>query len=134
MRVRVKVGFRVATQCSLLPFDTDAEEAFYNLVRKIFPGTRLVNQFPVKGFRLDFFFPDAWLAVEVDGPIHGDRQIEDLERDASLKDFGIQTVRFTNEEVFESAPFVIETMSRLLNTKPAANEPQHQKELSNAPH
>lgn len=79
-----------------------------------------MNQFPVKGFRLDFFFPDDWLAVEVDGPIHVDRESEDLERDATLKDCGIQTVRFTNEEVFGNTSFVVSTMSRLLNAKPEA--------------
>jgi len=124
---RVKVKYRAVTQRSLQPFDTDAEEAFYHLVRKRFPKVRLVNQFPVKGFRLDFFFPDTWLAVEIDGPIHYGREIEDLERDAILKDCGIQTVRFANEEVFENDSFVVSTMSRLLKVMPETCSHQHQK-------
>lgn len=53
------------------------------------------------GYILDFYFPLAGLAVELDGPIHDSRARHsyDVRRDRHLADRGIYTLRFHNEHV-----------------------------------
>jgi hypothetical protein len=51
---------------------------------------------------VDLAFPEAKLAIEVDGPRHSEdeKQIQDdCDRDASLRAMGWEVVRVTNEEV-----------------------------------
>jgi Protein of unknown function (DUF559) len=50
---------------------------------------------------VDLAFPNAKLAIEVDGPPHREeKQIQDdLDRDASLRAVGWEVIRVTNEEV-----------------------------------
>ena len=58
---------------------------------------------------VDFYCPAAKCAIEVDGMTH-DRE-EDLRRDAALEfATGVQTLRFTNEEVMRDTEGVLLTI------------------------
>ncbi len=59
------------------------------------------RQHPFEGFILDFFCPEARLAIELDGEIHKDKEIKeyDLERTRILAENGIRVLRFWNSEV-----------------------------------
>lgn len=67
-------------------------------------------------YRLDFYFPDHWICVEVDGDYHQGREFEDLERDTALSEVGIDTVRFSNRDVVDDPQFVISTLEEALRS------------------
>ncbi len=79
---------------------TLAEQIIWN---KLLKGKRLgytfLRQKPINRFILDFYCSKLNLAIEIDGEIHEARKEYDKERDAFLKQIGIQTIRFTNETV-----------------------------------
>jgi hypothetical protein len=62
----------------------------------------LVNT-DLHGFEVDFQWPDLKLAVEIDGPHHGrphDRGA-DVRQDRALQAAGYETLRFTDEDVYQ---------------------------------
>ena len=67
-------------------------------------------------YRLDLFWPDAGLVVEVDGPEHRQRLkfADDRHRDVQLSLRGLLVVRFTNEEVLADVHAVLRAIERLL--------------------
>lgn len=67
------------------------------------------REWPIAGYRVDFFFHEARLAVEVDGKYHfEDEQIQrDRKKDLFLKKHSIYVLRFTNEAVLEKIETVI---------------------------
>lgn len=81
---------------------TKAEAILWSCLRnRQLNGYKFRRQHPVAGFILDFFCPEASLAIEVDGEIHKDKEIKeyDLERSRILAENGIRVLRFWNFEV-----------------------------------
>lgn len=66
----------------------------------------------------DFYIPKPYkLIIEIDGGYHLDRKNKDYGRDRFfLFERGINTLRFTNEEVYDKE-FVLKKLSFLFNTK-----------------
>lgn len=64
-------------------------------------GRKFRRQHSVGMYVLDFYCPAERLAVEVDGSVHATEQARqhDAERDATLAQLSIHTVRITNSEV-----------------------------------
>ena len=80
---------------------TPAEKKlWYRINRRQLDGFKFRRQHPfAKRFILDFYCPEAGLAVEVDGGIH-DHQVEhDRARQSELEASGIRVLRFKNEEI-----------------------------------
>ena len=90
---------------------SDAEERFLHLVQAHDLPTPQVN-FPLGGFELDFYWPDARLAVEVDGgAAHDTRRAfhEDRRRDRNLAAVhGIQSLRVTWRDLGKPAALAAE--------------------------
>jgi len=80
---------------------TDAERAVWCLVRDRRLGAKFRRQHTVDRYTLDFYCPEARLAVEVDGGqhYHPAGQREDATRDALLAARGIDVIRFSDLEV-----------------------------------
>jgi very-short-patch-repair endonuclease len=76
------------------------------------------RQHPVDIFILDFYCHEKKLAIEVDGGIHNrEEQREwDENRTYELNEFGIQVLRFTNEEVINSVQEVVKSILGYLNS------------------
>lgn len=66
------------------------------------------------GYIIDFYFPLAGLAVEIDGPIHANQKAYDRRRDRHLSERGIFTIRFTNAQIASHPEHVISTIERKL--------------------
>ena len=68
-------------------------------------GLRLRRQHPVGAYVLDFYAPEARLAVEVDGAAHDhpDAVRRDAGRDAWLDAQGIRVLRINAAEVLDTA-------------------------------
>ncbi|MEH1102122.1 endonuclease domain-containing protein [Micromonospora sp. CPCC 205561] len=67
-------------------------------------------------YRLDLFWPDEGLAVEVDGPEHRGRIsfANDRQRDVRLQLLGLDVLRFTNEQVLSDVQSVVGDIRQLL--------------------
>ena len=73
-------------------------------------------------YRLDLFWPDGGLVVEVDGPEHRGRlkYADDRLRDVNLQLCGYDVLRFTNEQVLWDVQAVVTKIEQLLNRRRAA--------------
>ena len=67
-------------------------------------GFKFRRQHPAGPYVLDFYCPEARLAVEVDGSIHecDDRPERDRTRDERLAERGVRTLRIPARHVLES--------------------------------
>ncbi|MCZ6730413.1 MAG: endonuclease domain-containing protein [SAR324 cluster bacterium] len=79
---------------------TTAEELLWEQLRgRQIAGYKFRRQHAINRFILDFYCPEAKLAIEVDGPIHLATQGQDSARAALLTEMGVRLLRFRNEEV-----------------------------------
>jgi len=91
---------------------------FMNTIRPILDAGVSVEQERIifvgkyKNYRLDFLFPSVNLAVEIDGAGHRNTQAYDDERDDRVAGLGIDTIRFTDEDVNERYFLVREAVAR----------------------
>ena len=109
---------------------TWAEKALWRILRnERFSGYKFRRQQPAGDFTLDFYCPEARLALEVDGIGHGhpERRIEDERRDEFLSSRGILVKRIWNSQLRGQLKPVREVLWQLLqeraphpgNVKPA---------------
>jgi len=68
------------------------------------------RQYSVGPYVLDFYCPNAKLAIEIDGESHFDAIAErkDAKRQSFIESFGIQFLRFTNPDVYDRLEDVVE--------------------------
>lgn len=79
---------------------TEAEKKIWKeVLRRRQTGHIFLRQKPIHRFILDFYCSELNLAIEIDGGYHEMRKGYDEERDKFLKQIGIRTIRFTNDEV-----------------------------------
>ena len=120
----------IATAKRLRNRMTPAEKKlWYEMRGKKIGGLKFRRQHPIYFYIADFYCHAIKLVVEVDGPIHNsDKQYEyDENRAAVMKDFGITTLRFTNDEVLYNTDAVIKRI------EDAGHPPAPQKEGSKSP-
>jgi very-short-patch-repair endonuclease len=104
---------------------TSAEATLWKqLQRRQLFGWKFRRQHSVGRFVLDFYCPDARLAVELDGSPHDSEagQRRDVERDEFLVTHGIRVVRFENRDVITNLEGVLAEITRVIegNNHPAA--------------
>jgi very-short-patch-repair endonuclease len=100
---------------------TDTESELWQALR----GRRLGNlkfrrQVPLNGFILDFVCFEAGLAVELDGSQHLGSQA-DARRDAVLRDRGLMTLRFENDDVRDDVDAVCARILEMAKTRVVAS-------------
>jgi len=96
---------------------TKAEAILWARLRnKQLLGYKFRRQHPIEGFILDFYCPEARLAIEVDGADHlGDEAQEyDSYRTEVLQDLGIRVMRFWNSEVGKNPEKVIQLITNAI--------------------
>ena len=81
-----------------------------------FPPAADRRQQIMAGFIVDFYCHKAGLVIEIDGPIHDKREIEDYERTKALTDLGIKIIRVTNRQVMNQMDQVLRTTLESLET------------------
>lgn len=90
---------------------TPAETKLWAAIRDGKLGYRFEKQSPRERF-LDFFCPDANLAVEVEG--HVRTPAEDAARLAGLEARGVRLLRLSNDDVLKHLPHVLKVLSQAL--------------------
>ena len=93
---------------------TDTEKIIWDRVCKNQPGTRIRRQHPIWKFIADFYCHEVKLVIEIDGGIHlrSENKEYDISREIILKEFQIEILRFTNDEVINEPGLVIEKIKR----------------------
>ena len=89
---------------------TVPEKIIWDRVSKNQLGVRIRRQHPVWKFIADFYCHEVKLVIEIDGVIHlhSENKEYDISRDIILKEFKIEILRFTNDEVINEPNLVIE--------------------------
>jgi very-short-patch-repair endonuclease len=66
-------------------------------------------------FIVDFYCHEIGLVIEVDGSVHPPNFLEDAHRQGRLEAYGVQFLRFSNEEIFENKNNVLDRIRELIN-------------------
>lgn len=94
----------------------DAEKLVWMYLRhKQVCGERFLRQFSVDHFVLDFYCPKLKLAIEIDGESHfSDEETlkYDKDREEYIKNFGIEFLRFRNEQVYQNLDAVFSVIEK----------------------
>ncbi|MHB8843903.1 MAG: endonuclease domain-containing protein [Nitrospirota bacterium] len=101
-----------------------AEVILWNVLRgKGLSGRKFRRQYSIGPYIVDFYCPQAKLAIEIDGESHfiEGAEMRDRERQKYIQAKGIQVLRFTNTDVYERLEgVVLQIASRLpLKTSPS---------------
>ena len=88
---------------------TEAEDLLWQALRNNQIGVKVRRQHAIQGFIADFAIMESKLVIEIDGGYHSvEEQNEyDEARTKFLKEFNIEILRFTNEQVLNSIEPVI---------------------------
>ncbi len=80
---------------------TPAERLLERELKKRMKEGEFMKQYPIGPYIADFYFPWSRVVVEADGKQHyTEKGLEhDREREKYMRELGIKTMRFTNEEI-----------------------------------
>ena len=100
--------FEMAKQ--LRRYETEAERLLWSRLCNKQLGVKFRRQHPLNTYVVDFYCYSHKLVIEVDGPIHETQEanFNDNMRSQALKEFNIEVVRFTNDEVLFNMENVLE--------------------------
>ncbi len=99
---------------------TEAEKQIWAQLRKRnIKDYKFRRQYSIGPYIVDFYCPQAKLAVEIDGSVHSSEDaIEyDRARDEFIKSIGIQVLRFTNNEVDNNPKKIIDKIIKAIEPK-----------------
>jgi very-short-patch-repair endonuclease len=88
-----------------------------SLRKKQIHNVRFLRQYSVNHFIIDFYSPKIKLAIEVDGSSHIGREEYDLVRQNYIKTFGIEFIRFTDEQVMGNTVKVVKEIEDVVKYK-----------------
>ena len=95
-----------------------AERALWQHLRnRQLSGYRFRRQHGIGRYVVDFYCPEAKLAIEIDGASHegADAMEYDGERQRFIENLEIRFLRFTNAQIHNHLPEVLATISQTLN-------------------
>ena len=89
---------------------TEAENVLWQRIRNNQLGVKVRRQHSIHGFIVDFSILETKLVIEIDGEYHNtpDQKKYDDAREKFLKEFDLDLVRFSNQEVINDTELVIE--------------------------
>ena len=100
---------------------TPAEAALWKRIKsKQLLGYDFDRQKPINNFIVDFYCKDLMLAIELDGESHANKNEYDLERDIILSKLGIKTVRYTNDDIFNSIENICNDLMDIIRNREEA--------------
>jgi very-short-patch-repair endonuclease len=80
-------------------------------------GLKFHRQHPINQFIVDFYCHKVKLVIELDGGIHLKREVveRDYGREEILRNYGLEILRFDNDEVLTNIESVILRIKQILN-------------------
>jgi very-short-patch-repair endonuclease len=85
-------------------------------------GLHFRRQQVIQGYIADFYCHAAGLVIEIDGPVHDAQQEWDMDREQALSDIGLHIIRFTNREVTNDLPHVLQRILTEARTRIAPRQ------------
>jgi len=98
--------------------ETEAEKLLWTRLNKNqLLGLQFRNQHPINLFIADFYCHKIKLVIEVDGSIHDllENKEYDIGRTELLNEFGLEIIRFTNEEIIYDLNSVVNKIEKIAN-------------------
>lgn len=94
----------------------ETEKIIWERVCKNQLGVRIRRQHPIWKFIADFYCHELKLVIEIDGKIHvqPENKAYDISRNIILRDFKIEVIRFTNDEVINNTDQVVQKIKRTI--------------------
>jgi cyclase len=91
---------------------TIAEKIIWERLCKNQLGVRIRRQHPVWKYVADYYCHEVKLVIEIDGGIHllKENKEYDIGREITLNEFGIEIIRFTNDQVINETEHVIKAI------------------------
>jgi len=82
-------------------------------------GLKFRRQHPISRYIADFYCHQLKLVIEIDGSIHQlpENKEHDIGRTTELSEFGIEVLRFTNDEVIHNVNSVLSQISNFVQQK-----------------
>ena len=94
---------------------TPAEQQLWAVLKdRQLDGSKFRAQHPVGRFIVDFYCPACRLMIEVDGSVHDTQADHDKARTEHLKNHGYSVLRFTNDEITNHLPDVLNTIRQTI--------------------
>ncbi len=96
---------------------TKAEKILWEYLRnRKLAGFKFKRQYSVDAFIIDFYCPKVKLGVELDGEVHFTDEAKEYDenRTGFLSDFGIEIIRFKNDEVVNNVEMVLNKIKQKL--------------------
>ena len=89
------------------------------LRRKTIHGLRIRRQHPIEYYIADFYCHEIRLVIELDGPIHKcwQQKEHDENRTAEFDRFGIEVIRFNNQDIVNRIGWVIAEIKKKIEEK-----------------
>ncbi|MFA5916834.1 MAG: TatD family hydrolase [Candidatus Gracilibacteria bacterium] len=103
---------------------TNAEKKIrYNFLNSI--GINITKQKPLLNYIVDFYIPSLGLIIEIDGDSHFQENYIDYEnkRTQDLEGYGLEIIRFTNNEIYENFENVCEKIKKKIEQKTIQKTP-----------
>jgi very-short-patch-repair endonuclease len=116
--------FRYAQEMRKNP--TESEKVLWNILRKFRnEGYIFRRQHPVDIFIADFFCHKLKLVIEVDGSVHESDQAMEYDdgRSGELEKYGLNIIRFTNEQVLKEPDNVTLQIKNFIATLTSPSPP-----------
>jgi leucyl-tRNA synthetase len=98
---------------------TEAEDALWQAIRnRKIKDCKFRRQHPIAGFIPDFVCLEQKLIIEIDGNYHNkeEQQQYDTARTSWLQEYGYKLIRFTNDEVLNEMPKVLQQLGEALSS------------------
>ncbi|MBT3348849.1 tRNA uridine(34) 5-carboxymethylaminomethyl modification radical SAM/GNAT enzyme Elp3 [bacterium] len=91
-----------------------------------FQNLRFLRQKPIDNFIVDFYCPELLLVLEIDGDIHDFQKKYDQERTEKLSKYGIEVVRYSNDQILSNIKEVSFDLARIVQNR--------KKQMEKSPH
>jgi cyclase len=103
---------------------TEAEKALWKKLRLKQLGVKFRRQHPINIYIADFYCHEKKLVIEVDGDYHliSDQKEYDELRTEDLKEYGIEVIRFNNEEVLNEIDKVVKKIKEVIARRAPARK------------
>ena len=97
---------------------TLAEKMLWEHLKNDDLGSRVLRQYIIGDYIVDFLLPYYNLVIEVDGGYHAERQQaeDDKARSEALNSMGLYVIRFSNEQVLYETDDVLNRIKGLINS------------------
>jgi very-short-patch-repair endonuclease len=105
---------------------TDSEKLLWNILRKMrHKGFIFRRQHPVDIFIADFYCHKLKLIIEVDGGVHNSDQAKEYDdgRSGELEKYGLNILRFTNEQVLKETDKVTSHIQNYISSQTSPSPP-----------